>query len=117
VSLYAQEMVNTVDAEYVHLPDHEFADWCFAQYGLNKGIYNTLDKWFYNHGVKKIVERRTTIVSFLEYAQTSGVQKNSKQTLKFGKGGLNHLLEQFHVYAKINVPGGVKDGYTNDQNI
>lgn len=71
------------------LPDLKFVQFCEWKFQLNRGIYNNIDNWFYEKGVKSIVNRRKTIVQFLFYACS-----NEKKT-RFGSGGLKHKLEAF----------------------
>lgn len=37
-----------------HLPDLKFTQFCEQRFALNKGIYNTIDLWFYNKGLTNI---------------------------------------------------------------
>jgi riboflavin kinase len=77
------------------LPDHTFTNWCFISYGVNKGIYNVLDDLFYQNGIRNILDRRRTILTFLQFITNKRLEKNSKQTLKFGKGGVSQLVQEF----------------------
>ena len=69
----------------VQLPDISFIRLCESQYGINRGIYNTIDLWFYEQGLKDIVERRKTILSFL----------NGNSRRPFGNGGLSIKLQEY----------------------
>ncbi|MEW9673533.1 hypothetical protein [Ammoniphilus sp. 3BR4] len=69
----------------VQLPDLSFIRLCESQYGINRGVYNTIDTWFYEQGWKGIVERRETILRFLD--------RNSFQ--RFGHGGLSIKLQEY----------------------
>lgn len=69
----------------VQLPDLSFIRLCESRYGINRGIYNTIDLWFYEQGFIDIVERRKTILSFLD--------GNSRQ--RFGHGGLSIKLQEY----------------------
>lgn len=42
------------NSEYLNLPDLQFFLWCQQQYKLNKGVYNTIDSWFYEYGIVHI---------------------------------------------------------------
>ncbi|MDQ0201516.1 hypothetical protein J2S10_004722 [Neobacillus ginsengisoli] len=41
----------------LNLPDLQFFNWCNHQYRLNRGIYNTIDQWFYDYGIKEVLSR------------------------------------------------------------
>lgn len=73
----------------VQLPDLSFIRLCESRYGINRGVYNTIDLWFYDQGLKDIVERRKTMLSFLE--------GNSRQP--FGHGGLSVKLQKYCAYG------------------
>jgi riboflavin kinase len=78
----------------VHQPDYRFAAWCRRQYGINRGIYNTIDDALYRFGLKDIATRRKTIVSFLDEVYQSG-KCREKDRVKFGKGMLMATLHQY----------------------
>lgn len=69
-------------------PDLQFINWCSSQYGINRGIYNTIDAWMYEYGILELKERRKMMILFLQQA----CQRDED---KFGKGGLARNLEQF----------------------
>ncbi|MEK8128456.1 RNA-binding protein [Paenibacillus filicis] len=77
----------------VQLPDIQFVTYCFEHYGLNRGIYNTVDEWLYEYGIRDIIARRGLIVDFLESLQ--GPDRSRGSYLKFGKGGLTRQLSDF----------------------
>jgi riboflavin kinase len=72
----------------IHLNDLSFIRLIHENYGVNKGIYNTIDAWFYSRGVENILERRRKIVLFLQYVKTHS-------SSKFGHGGLSIKLQEF----------------------
>jgi riboflavin kinase len=76
--------------EILNLPDLLFFKFCDEQYGINKGVYNTIDRWFYEQGVNHIANRRTLILSF---CQNFCISRNKK--VKFGPGGLTTRLNLF----------------------
>jgi hypothetical protein len=41
----------------INLADLAFANQCFEVYGINRGVYNTIDYWFYENGIKEIEEK------------------------------------------------------------
>ncbi|ALS20496.1 MULTISPECIES: hypothetical protein [Paenibacillus] len=79
----------TLDAEKViHLPDLNFVQFCQKTYGLNRGVYNTVDSWFYQKGATDIADRRKRIIHFLDCVHHP--VENGR--LKFGHGGLASCL-------------------------
>lgn len=81
----------------LNLPDIQFVNWCYRHFGLNRGVYNTIDEWLYGYGLRSIVARRNAIVAFLEYAQQSSRSGAGEQggILRFGKGALIATLREF----------------------
>ena len=73
---------------YLNLPDKVFFDLCNDRYGVNRGIYNVIDYWFFLNGYQDIETRRDTIFKFLAFLQ-------KHQIKKFGKGGVKNSLELF----------------------
>jgi riboflavin kinase len=72
----------------IHLPDLNFVKYCETKYGLNRGVYNIVDSWFYQKGEIDIINRRRRIIHFLEsidYPLQDG-------RLKFGHGCLTPCL-------------------------
>ncbi|AZV41406.1 hypothetical protein [Peribacillus asahii] len=78
--------------EILNMPDLLFSQLCEERYEINKGVYNTIDRWFYNQGLSLIVERREMILSFIQYIS---VTENQGKKVKFGSGGLTRKLDQF----------------------
>ena len=70
------------------LPDKAFFDLCNECYGINRGVYNVIDHWFYHYGYQDIESRRDTILNFLDYLQKHKINK-------FGKGGVKQNLESY----------------------
>ncbi|MBO9610245.1 MAG: hypothetical protein J7639_30075 [Paenibacillaceae bacterium] len=81
--------------QLVHLPDLQFASWCYEHYGLNKGVYNTIDERLFAAGLIEITSRRAALLSFLDQATHRGIRMRDGKFLRFGKGGLTVLLEHF----------------------
>ncbi|MCM3078598.1 MULTISPECIES: hypothetical protein [Brevibacillus] len=92
-------MRNAVE-EKIHLPDFSFCKVCETVYGVNRGIYNTIDSYFYQKGNKDIVVRRQMILSFLQSIGTSQANLNKKSSFKFGHGGLVEKLDAFTSMCK-----------------
>lgn len=75
------------------LPDYLFAKYCEDVYGLNRGVYNTIDNWFFEKDQNLDIEsRRKLIMEFLQFYQR--LEGNQKM-LKFGRGRLTKMLEKF----------------------
>lgn len=72
----------------VRLPDKSFFGICHERYGVNKGVYNVIDDWFYLQGYQDIESRRYTILKFLAFLEQYNIEK-------FGKGGVKTNLESF----------------------
>ncbi len=91
--------------EIAELPDLIFARFCEKEYGVNKGIYNTIDAWFFERGLDRIVERRQMILAFF---MTLKLQENASK-IKFGSRGLaarlNHFWLQQSKETSINGEG------------
>lgn len=75
--------------ELLHLPDLKFSQYCEEHFSVNKGIYNTIDQWFYRKGITDILERREKIILFIID------NCSNKGKVKFGPGGLKKALEDF----------------------
>ncbi|MBT2653730.1 hypothetical protein J7E81_00525 [Bacillus sp. ISL-18] len=73
---------------YFNLPDKNFFDLCNVRYGINRGVYNVIDHWFFLNGFQDIKSRRGTILKFLTFL-------HKHQIKKFGKGGVKKSLELF----------------------
>jgi riboflavin kinase len=84
------------DKGTIHLTDLSFAQVCADKYGVNRGVYNTIDEWFYNQGLQNILERRKNVLSFLEFIKGKSEFKTSR--CKFGNGGLTIKLQEFYSY-------------------
>ena len=91
----ANERGMTMDklAERIHLPDLLFNQLCINQFGINRGVYNTIDEWFFENGIKNILERRKRIYHFLIYCSQNGLATNGK--IKFGQGNLSKQLTDY----------------------
>ncbi|MBM4761162.1 hypothetical protein [Bacillus sp. B15-48] len=76
----------------VHSPDLQFIRYCEEEYGINRGIYNTIDHWFFNNGIQNILKRRKVIIDFL---QNSLEPSRQNRKVKFGHGGLSDSLSDF----------------------
>ncbi|MEI4769959.1 hypothetical protein WAX74_09920 [Psychrobacillus sp. FJAT-51614] len=79
----------------LNLPDLLFYTFCNETYSINRGIYNTIDQWFYERGLVNIYKRRTFLLSFLSFINESKLNQNQHNMVKFGPGGLTKELEGF----------------------
>lgn len=78
----------------IHLPDLLFVRQIEEVFSINRGVYNTIDSWFYEHGQSKILERRKHIVHFLQFIQEKSIVDQSKKRLSF-PDGLTNTLETY----------------------
>jgi riboflavin kinase len=86
--------MNLISAAEIHLTDLSFSKLCENKFGINRGIYNTIDSTFYEKGIRDIISRRETIISFLTFAVgTSGDLKCHQH--RFGQGGLSLKINEF----------------------
>lgn len=81
-----------IKKETLHLTDLLFFEFCHDCFGINRGVYNTIDFWFYEQGQTDLIERRSHILYFLRFNHEMN-QKN-----KFGKGGLSTLLNEYWIW-------------------
>ncbi|MCM3726316.1 hypothetical protein M3226_11525 [Neobacillus cucumis] len=89
------------DKGTIHLTDLSFAHVCADKYGINRGVYNTIDEWFYRQGLLNILERRKNVLSFLEFIKGKSEFKNSR--CKFGHGGLTVKLQEFYSNRFVSI--------------
>jgi len=82
-------------SEYLNLPDLQFFIWCQEHYRVNRGVYNTIDCWFYEKGIHFIPHRRIYILAFLDFVKDSGEQDEQHKFIRFGNGGLTEKLRKF----------------------
>lgn len=86
--------METLLEEKLHLTDLGFVQLCEELYGINRGIYNVIDSWFYKNGLYDILLRRRYTVSFLEYIKSeTGIYRNGR--CKFGHNGLSLWLQKY----------------------
>jgi hypothetical protein len=80
--------------EIIHWPDYKFAEYCRNRFRVNRGVYNTIDVWLYENGVRDIGDRRRLILLFLA-ACSEQSEAGGGKFLKFGKGGLTERIRQY----------------------
>jgi riboflavin kinase len=83
-------------SKYLNLPDLQFYNWCNQQYRVNRGVYNTIDQWFYEYGIVNIHSRRIQILAFLDFVKDEMLEEQPKY-IRFGHGGLTKRLNEFMI--------------------
>lgn len=84
----------------VHLPDLLFVRKIEVSFQINRGVYNTIDAWFYENGHIDVLERRQHILTFLQYIKAKLEKEQSGKRLHF-PGGLTNTLENYVALQKI----------------
>ncbi|WP_445490095.1 hypothetical protein [Niallia sp. 03133] len=84
-----------LENKYLNLPDLLFYNNCNRKYRINRGVFNTVDNWFYEYGVINIVYRRIYILAFFDFVKDRNIGPNSQKFIKFGQGGLTASLKEF----------------------
>jgi riboflavin kinase len=84
-----------VQNRYLNLPDLQFFYWCNEQFSVNRGVYNTIDQWFYEYGMNEVILRRMYILSFLRFVREAGLKAEEQKFIRFGNGGLINQLTKF----------------------
>lgn len=85
----------------IHYPDLHFVNYCTDEFDINRGIYNVIDKWFFEKNYFNVIERRKVIIEFLNYVSE---ENEMDQKAKFGKGGVSDYLAGF--WQRIHYSGG-----------
>ncbi|AZB41918.1 hypothetical protein CEF21_06135 [Bacillus sp. FJAT-42376] len=80
--------------ETVNSPDLVFQQYCKEVFGVNRGIYNTIDEWFFQAGAVSVLKRRRLILDFLQDLSEPNPGEKAA-LLKVGKGGLAPALLAF----------------------
>lgn len=89
--------------EQLHLPDLEFVKEAQSKFYVNRGIYNTIDAWFYKNGFRNIVERRHHIIQFLNYAHEIIKEDQERKHIYF-PDGLIPTLENYQLNStQVNI--------------
>lgn len=80
----------------LHLPDLDFVRKAEEKFQVNRGIYNTIDAWFYKNGLEDIVKRRSHITQFLTYSSEALLEEKEKQAKRIlFPSGLTSALESY----------------------
>jgi riboflavin kinase len=82
-------------SKYLNLPDLQFFNWCNQQYQVNRGVYNTIDQWFYEYGIVNIHYRRIQLLAFLEFVKGERIEQDKQKFIRSGHGGLTKRLNEF----------------------
>ena len=93
--LKTSEIHSFKQSEHLNLPDLQFYKWCNSQYGINRGVFNTIDNWFFDNGIINIHYRRINLLAFLDYTIEKGMRHEHDQFIRFGNGGLTRELQKF----------------------
>jgi len=92
-----------VTAAAAHLPDIRFCQYCFEKYRLNRGVYNTIDTWLYDHGYRNVTVRRELALAFLEFHHRTEPLEEGMKFYKFGKGNLVERLAAFVRHSGFRI--------------
>lgn len=82
-------------SEYLHLPDLQFFNWCNQLYGINRGVYNTIDQRLFDFGIISIYSRRIHLLAFLDSIGKDSQEREHHKFIRFGPGGLTSRLKEF----------------------
>ena len=85
-------------SQYLNLPDLQFFIWCNQQYGVNRGVYNTIEQAFYEYGIVNIYNRRIQLLAFLDFVKDE--MQDQTKFIRFGHGGLTRKMKEF-----LNISG------------
>lgn len=87
--------IKSEQLQLVNLTDLDFSGLCKENYGVNKGVYNTIDQYFFNQGIRNILYRRVYILEFLDEARAYKKTADNVTFIPFGAGGLSKSLHAF----------------------
>ena len=94
--LYLVEGGHTMhfSSKVIHYTDYAFQQFCNENYGINRGVYNTIEGWFYTKGIKNITRRRQAILAFLEFT-AADFHHLEQRRIRFGSGRLVMKLNEY----------------------
>ncbi|MCH6266437.1 MULTISPECIES: hypothetical protein [Neobacillus] len=79
----------------VNVPDYTFQKSIEMNYGINRGIYNRIDEWFFEQGIQDVMTRRLVIVEFSNFVVEPKMNMGTTAKTRFGSGGLVKRLNDF----------------------
>lgn len=82
-------------SKYLNLPDLMFFNWCKQKYQVNRGVYNTIDQWFFEYGIINIYYRRIQLLAFLDFVKEEMTKQDQPKFIRFCHGGLSKRLNEF----------------------
>ncbi|MBM7715481.1 hypothetical protein JOC94_002469 [Bacillus thermophilus] len=82
------------NSKVIHFTDHSFQTYCKEHFGINRGVYNTIESWFYTKGMTKITRRRHAILAFLEF-MAADFRHQAQTRIRFGSGRLAMKLNEY----------------------
>ncbi len=85
----------------IHYTDHSFQRFCHENFGINRGIYNTIENWFYKKGLEDIIRRRNEIVAFLEFTAVD-FYETKQERIRFGSGRLTIKLDEYWRTSRVS---------------
>ncbi|MEI3614283.1 hypothetical protein [Pseudogracilibacillus sp. SO30301A] len=89
-----------MDCDLIHSTDLSFHKFIYQEFGINRGVYNTIDQWFFDQGCINVIHRRTEIIHFLHFA--SRAFEKSENKLVFGSGRLVTYLVKYSERNRSN---------------
>ena len=86
--------MDELQKKIINKTDLHFFRYCEDNYGINRGVYNTIDQWFYKKDIYCITERRLYIIEFLKcvFGPDKGFDKFGK-----GRGKVTSRLHDFWI--------------------
>lgn len=88
--------------EIIHNTDYSFQKYCNDNFGINRGVYNTIESWFFTKGIKNITLRREIILHFLEYIANDKYHQEQTK-IKFGSGRLVINLNEYWCQDSVQI--------------
>ncbi len=86
--------------ERLHLTDLAFAQMIHDVYGVNRGVYNTIESYLYAKGLTHILDRRRMMLSFLAFL--CGREPGAPYVrIKFGNSGLIAKIQEFERVIEV----------------
>ncbi|PIC63242.1 hypothetical protein CSV79_12945 [Sporosarcina sp. P13] len=77
----------------IHLPNLSFIRHCSEEYKVSRGLYNTIDLFFYERGYQDVIERRRNILSYLDYLQNNKIHPDDR--IRFESGALKESMDKY----------------------